>query len=121
MLQLTKRLHDAGVRVLPGTDFPIEAMVPGAALHEELALLVRAGLTPAEALRAGTLHPAMWFGMTDSLGTVAAGKAAELVLLDANPLENIRNVGRVQAVWRNGRYLSRASLDSLLASVRPGP
>lgn len=114
-LRLTKRLHDAGVRVLPGTDFPIEAMVPGAAVHEELALLVKAGLTNAEALRAGTLNPPTFLGLTDSLGTVEVGKVADLVLLDANPLENIRHLSRVRAVWSSGRYLNREALDGLLA------
>jgi imidazolonepropionase-like amidohydrolase len=118
-MQLTKRLHDAGVGTLAGTDYPIEAMVPGAALHEELALLVRVGLTPAEALRVGTLNPATYLGMTDSLGVVAAGKLADLVLLDANPLDDIRNVARVRSVWSGGRYLSREAIDSLLqAAIR---
>ena len=86
MLRLAKMLHDGGVKVLPGSDFPNPIMIPGASLHEELVLLVRAGLTNAEALRAGTLNPAEYLGMTDSLGTIASGKLAELVLLDANPL-----------------------------------
>jgi hypothetical protein len=116
-MRMTKRLHDAGVRVLPGTDHPIAVMIPGASLHEELALLVRAGLTNAEALRAGTLNPAVYLGMTDSLGTIAPGKVAELVLLDANPLENIRNVARVNSVWRGGRYLDRATLDAMLGKL----
>jgi imidazolonepropionase-like amidohydrolase len=117
-MRMTKRLHDAGVKVLPGTDHPIAVMIPGASLHEELALLVRAGLTSAEALRAGTLNPAEYLGMTDSLGTVASGRAAELVLLDANPLEDIRNVAKVQAVWRGGRYLDRAAIDAILMRLR---
>lgn len=113
-LTTTKRLHDAGVRVLPGSDFPNPVMIPGASLHEELVLLVRAGLTPAEALRSATQNPAIYFGMTDSLGTIAPGKAADLVLLDANPLTDIRNVSRVQGVWRGGRYLSRGAIDLML-------
>ncbi len=114
-MRTTKQLFDAGVPVLAGTDFPNAAMVPGPSLHEELALLVRAGLSPNEALKAATINPARFFGMTDSLGTVTAGKAAELVLLDANPLDDIRNVSKVHAVWRGGRYLDRAKLDSMLA------
>ena len=117
MLRLAKMLHDGGVKVLPGSDFPNPIMIPGASLHEELALLVRAGLTPAEALRAGTLNPAEYLGMTDSLGTIASGKLAELVLLDANPLEDIRNVARVQAVWRGGRYLDRRAIHGMLAKL----
>jgi imidazolonepropionase-like amidohydrolase len=113
-LRTTKQLYDAGVRVLPGSDFPNPVMIPGASLHEELVLLVRAGLTPAEALRSATQNPAIYFGMTDSLGTIAPGKSADLVLLDANPLTDIRNVSRVQGVWRGGRYLSRAAIDLML-------
>ena len=113
-LSFTKRLHDAGVRVLAGSDFPNPVMIPGVSLHEELALLVRAGLTSAESLRSATLHPAIYFGMTDSLGTVAAGKVADLVLLDANLLVDIRNVARVQGVWRGGQYLGRSTIDLML-------
>jgi imidazolonepropionase-like amidohydrolase len=118
MMSLTKKLHDAGVKVLPGSDLPNPAMIPGASLHEELVLLVKAGLTNAEALRAGTLNPAEYLGMTDSLGTVTAGKVAELVLLDANPLDDVRNVSKVQAVWRAGRYLDRVTIDEMLARLR---
>ena len=111
-------MHHAGLRVLAGTDHPIAVMIPGASLHEELALLVRAGLKTAEALRAGTLSPAEYLGMADSLGTTADGKLAELMLLDANPLDDIRSVSRVQAVWRGGRYLDRRTLDEMLARLR---
>ena len=113
-LRTTKQLHDAGVRVLPGSDFPNPVMIPGASLHEELVLLVRAGLTPAEALRSATQNPPIYFGMTDSLGTIAQGKTADLVLLEANPLADIRNVSRVHSVWRSGRYLSRGAIDLML-------
>jgi imidazolonepropionase-like amidohydrolase len=89
-------------------------MIPGASLHEELALLVRAGLTPAEALRTATQNPAIYLGLTDSLGTIAPGKAADLVLLDASPLADIRNVGKVHSVWRAGRYLNRRTIDLML-------
>jgi imidazolonepropionase-like amidohydrolase len=121
MMRLTKMLHDSGVRVLPGSDYPNAVMLPGPSMHEELALLVRAGLTPAEALRAGTLNPALYLGMADSLGTITTGKLADVVLLDANPLDDIRNVARVHAVWRGGRHLSRVALDLMLEGLsKPG-
>jgi hypothetical protein len=113
-LRTTKQLYDAGVRVIPGSDFPNPVMIPGASLQEELALLVRAGLTPAEALRSATQNPAIYLGMTDSLGTIAPGKVADLVLLDANPLADIRNVAKVHGVWRAGRYLNRRAIDLML-------
>lgn len=116
-LRLVRNMRDRGVGLLAGTDFPNPVMVPGPTLHEELALFVRAGLTPAEALRTATLNPALFFGMADSLGTVEAGKLAELVLLEANPLEDIRNTTRISGVVRGGRYLDRAQLDGLLAAL----
>ena len=77
-----------------------------------------AGLTPAEALRAATISPARYFGLTDSLGTVAVGKVADLVLLDANPLADIANTKRIHAVILGGRLLDRVALDGLLADAK---
>ncbi|MDQ3516691.1 MAG: amidohydrolase family protein, partial [Gemmatimonadota bacterium] len=86
-------------------------------LHDELVLMVEAGLSPLDALRAATLGPARYLAATDSLGTVAPGKLADLVLLDANPLEDIRNTARIRAVVLNGRLLQRADLDALLRAA----
>jgi imidazolonepropionase-like amidohydrolase len=80
---------------------------PGLSLHDELGWLVRAGLTPAEALRTATLNPAIYFGRTADLGTVAAGKLADLVLLDADPLTEIGNTRRVSAVILDGQLFDR--------------
>jgi hypothetical protein len=96
-------LHRAGVHIMAGTDAPLRNSPPGFGLHEELAWFVRAGLSPFDALRAATIEPARFLGMLDSLGTVEAGKLADLVLLDANPLEDIGNARRVSAVVANGR------------------
>ncbi len=112
----TRLLHEAGVPILAGTDLGNPFLVPGLSLHDELALLVReAGLSPLEALRAATLNPARTFGLADSLGTVAPGRLADLVLLVGNPLEDITQVSRIAGVVLRGRYLSRVVLDSLLA------
>jgi hypothetical protein len=108
----------AGVPILAGTDSQI---FPGLALHTELALLVAEGLTPLEALRAATLNPAQMLRATDSLGTVAPGKLADLVLLDADPLADITNTTTIRAVVANGRYFDRTALDGLLAEVRARP
>ena len=98
-------MHRAGVVILPGTDAPLRNSPPGFGLHEELALMARAGIPAFEILRAATLEPARYFGMLDSLGTIAEGKIADLVLLGANPLLDIRNTRRVEAVVANGRLI----------------
>lgn len=112
------RLHDeAGVTLLAGTDVGVPLQVPGISLHEELVRLVEAGLTPLRALQTATLNPARMLGLADSLGTVEAGKLADLVLLDADPLEDIRNTQQIRAVVANGRLFRRADLDRLLAEA----
>ncbi|MBK8245956.1 MAG: amidohydrolase family protein [Gemmatimonadetes bacterium] len=92
--------------------------MPGLAVHDELALLVKAGLTPAQALRSGTWEPARYLAATDSLGTVAPGKVADLVLLEANPLVNIANTRRIAGVVAGGRYFDRPQLNGLVAGAR---
>jgi predicted amidohydrolase YtcJ len=114
-LPRTGEAHRLGVRVMAGTDAPIAYLVPGLALHDELALLVRAGLTPMQALRAATYEPAAYLGALDSLGTVRPGRAADLVLLRADPLADIRNTRRIEAVIARGRVVDR---DALLRRVK---
>ena len=116
--QDTRLVHEAGVPILAGTDIGNPFLIPGLSLHEELGLLVtEGGLSPLEALRAATINPAGTFSLADSLGTVAEGRIADLVLLGANPLEHIGNVSAIDAVVLNGRYLDRAALDGLLAEA----
>jgi imidazolonepropionase-like amidohydrolase len=115
---LVGRLHRAGVPMLAGSDCPNPFVYPGFSLHDELGLLVHSGLTPAEALRTATINPATFLGVTDSLGTVARGKVADLVLLDANPLADIANTKRIRAVIQGGRLLDRRALDAMLARAR---
>jgi len=91
------------IGLLAGTDLGTRGIVPGASLHDELALLVGAGLTPAEALRTATLNPARFLGLTDSLGTVEPGKIADLVLLERDPLADIHNTRAIVAVIRAGK------------------
>ena len=86
-------------------------------MHDELALLVIAGLTPIEALRSATLNPAKFFGLDQTLGTIGQGKIADLVLLDADPLLDIRNTQRVNAVVSNGRLFDRKALDKMLGEA----
>jgi imidazolonepropionase-like amidohydrolase len=116
--QLIGRLAKANVPLLAGTDESNPYVVPGFGLHEELDALVTFGnLTPTEALRAATLEPARYLGETARLGTVAAGKDADLLLLDADPLADIHNTKKILAVFANGRYFDRAALDQLLAAA----
>jgi imidazolonepropionase-like amidohydrolase len=112
-LALTAEAFKRGVPLLAGTDAGALYTYPGSSLHDELAQLVRAGLTPAAALRSATLGPAEYLGAADSMGTVAAGKVADLVLLDADPLTDIGNTRAVRAVVLRGRLFAGAALDSL--------
>lgn len=114
-MELVAALHRAGVRILAGSDAPNSWVYPGSALHDELELLVRAGLSPADALRSATLEPARYLGAADSLGTVARGKKADLLLLDGDPLQSISNTRRIRAVIANGVLLDRPKLDSIAA------
>jgi imidazolonepropionase-like amidohydrolase len=113
----TRDLRDAGVKLLAGTDTPQPFVYPGFSLHEELELLVRSGLTPLEALRSATYNPAEFLGALDSLGTVTKGKVADLVLLDADPLTDIRNTRRISLVIANGRVFDGSARAQLLKHV----
>ena len=114
---MVRRLHQAGVPLLAGSDAaPAYGLtVPGYTLHDELEALQHAGVPAAAVLRAATLEPARALGATDSLGTVAVGRLADLVLLDADPLADVANTTRIHAVVANGRLFDRAALDRLLA------
>ena len=117
-LGVVRRLHDAGVPFLAGTDTPAGVgVLPGASLHHELERFVAAGFTPLEALQTATRNPAICLGKLGDFGTVAEGKVADLVLLDANPLDDIRNTRKIAAVVANGRLYDRAALDRILAGV----
>ena len=117
VLSLPGPMQRAGVLLLAGTDEPNPWVIPGFSLHDELVLLVHGGLTPLQALQSATINPARFLGATDSLGTVAPGKLADLVLLEADPLADIHNTSRIVAVFTAGRYFSRAALTALLAQA----
>jgi imidazolonepropionase-like amidohydrolase len=115
---LVRAMHEAGVGILAGGDaWGGEYSVPGFSLHDELEELVGAGLSPLAALQAATLNPAKYFGMTESHGTVEVGRIADLVLLDANPLDDIRHTTRIAAVVVNGVFFERAALQKMLADA----
>jgi imidazolonepropionase-like amidohydrolase len=114
MQRFVRRFQEAGGLVLAGTDM---LPWPGAGLHEELRLLVLAGLSPMEALQAATRNAAQALGWEARTGTIAVGLEADLLLLDADPLQDITNTTRIRAVVRAGRLLDRAALDSLLSMM----
>ncbi len=107
-----------GVPLLAGSDTATPWAFPGFGLHDELKLLVEAGLTPLQALQAATINPAKFFGRTYELGSVTEGKLADLVLLDANPLKDISNTQQINTVVSNGRLYRRTMLDKLLNEVK---
>jgi imidazolonepropionase-like amidohydrolase len=117
--RLLPLLRQAGVTILAGTDagFLNSFNYPGIGLHEELEVLVRYGLTPQQALAASVVNGPAFLGASDRVGAVAAGKVADLVLLDRNPLEDIRATRAIQAVVLKGAYLDRAALDAMLAET----
>jgi imidazolonepropionase-like amidohydrolase len=115
--QIVKTLHASGVRILAGTDAPMPQVYPGFSLHKELELLVEAGLSAADALRAATIWPAEFLGLSESTGSIAEGKRADLLLLDGNPLSDISQTQRIRAVVLDGRLLLRADLDRLLKAA----
>jgi imidazolonepropionase-like amidohydrolase len=117
--RVVKAIADSGgaARILAGSDSPDWFMGYGWTMHRELESLVRAGLTPYQALAAGTRNVAEYFGGSRDWGTIEVGKRADLVLLNANPLEDIRNTTRIDAVAVGGRWLARAELDRMIAAA----
>ncbi len=115
--RLVRILHDGGIPLLAGTDAGVPYALPGWSLHDELHLLVEAGLSPSEALRAATSEAARALDRDQELGTIRPGYLADLVLLSANPLQDIRNTRRLEGMVLNGRWLGRDSLDAVLTEV----
>ncbi len=111
---VTKDMANAGVGILAGCD----TMIAGFCVHDELAALVRGGMTPLAALQTATINPARYFGLQQTVGSVASGRRADLVLLDTNPLTDIRNVEHIRAVVLAGRFLDRTELDKLLVQIK---
>jgi hypothetical protein len=117
-LQMVGALHHAGVPFMAGTDAaPGVYIMPGFSLHDELANFVEAGFTPMEALQTATSNPAKFLGIEASFGSVEPGKIADLVLLSANPLEDIRNTQKINIVIAGGRLFDRAALGQILMKV----
>ncbi len=118
MMDMVGKIHTAGIGIMAGTDTPIGFLTPGLSLHEELGVLAAAGLTPQEALQTATTNPAKYFNMESELGSIKEKYWADLILLDANPLENINNTKRINAVVKQGKFYSRNDLDDILARLK---
>jgi imidazolonepropionase-like amidohydrolase len=117
-LEIVKKMNQAGVPFLAGTDCPAGVdVLPGFSLHLELQRFIAAGFTPLQALQTATINPAKFLDRQRDFGTVEAGKIADLVLLDANPLDDIRNTQKIAGVVSAGRYFSRSNLDHILSDV----
>lgn len=112
--RMVKQLNETGIPLLVGTDLMVPGIIPGYSAHEEMAIWQEAGLPAADILRSATIVPAELFGLDDRLGSIEEGKTASLVLLRANPLEDIRNTEQIEAVFLRGHYFSRRDLDKLL-------
>jgi adenine deaminase len=116
-IQITAIQHSEHVKFLVGTDLGGRDVYPGFSVHDELPLLVKAGLTPMEAIVAATRHPGECLGKASELGTIEKNKIADLVLLDENPLDDIANTKKISAVVAKGRLFRKPELESMLATV----
>jgi imidazolonepropionase-like amidohydrolase len=114
MLRLFKAVHDAGVTIIPGTD-----ALPGYTLHRELELYVRAGLPAAVVLRMATLTPALVMGVNKDRGVIAAGKLADMILIDGDPTKNIRDLGKIATVIKGGKTYDPAAIEKALGIAPP--
>jgi imidazolonepropionase-like amidohydrolase len=110
----------AGVPLMAGTDAMNPYCFPGFSLHDELAMMVESGLTPLAALQAATINPATFMGKTAEMGTIEAGKIANLVLLAGDPLADIHNTKQIEGVWLEGKYFDAAALAKLLEQAKEG-
>lgn len=116
-LELVKAMHTAGVQFMAGTDGPDPYVFPGFSLPDELEWLVKSGFTPLQALQAATFNPALFLTKSDTYGVAEIGRVADLILLDANPLQDIGNTRKIFAVVLGGKYYSREALDKMLEGV----
>jgi imidazolonepropionase-like amidohydrolase len=116
-LELVAAMRSAGVRFMAGSDGPDPYVFPGFSLHDELEWLVKSGFSPLQSLQAATLNPALFLAKSDKYGTVEVDHAADLLLLEANPLDDIRNTRKIFGVVEGGKYYSRQELDTMLQQV----
>jgi imidazolonepropionase-like amidohydrolase len=116
--QMVKDMNKAGVPLMVGTDLMCPAIIPGYSVHEEMAIWQEAGIPAADVLRSATIVPARFMGLGDRLGSIREGKMASMVLVRANPLEDIKNAGQIEGVFLRGQYFSRKDIDRLLDEAK---
>jgi imidazolonepropionase-like amidohydrolase len=117
-LELIGKMNKKGVKLLAGTDFPNPYVFPGFSLHDELALMVKGGMSALDALKSATLNAAIFMNKENDFGTVEVGKLANLVILNKNPLENIENTTSIETVILRGRVINRTTLDKMLSQTQ---
>jgi imidazolonepropionase-like amidohydrolase len=115
--RILRALHEGGVKILLGTDAPQQFSIPGFSIHRELLVMREAGMSPYEILKTGTVNAGQYFAKQDSFGTIEAGKRADLLLLNANPLDDVANVAKIEGVMVRGRWYPRKDLDEKLKYV----
>ncbi|MCP4602191.1 MAG: amidohydrolase family protein [Proteobacteria bacterium] len=113
-LLLVKRMHDMGVPIAAGTDFPVPITIPGHNLHLEMAALVHAGLSPLDAIGAATLRPAEFFSLQDEMGSIDVGKRSDMILLDSDPLSDIENTRTISTVVTKGVVLNSEDIELII-------
>lgn len=116
--QMVYQMNQAGIPLMVGTDLMVPGVIPGYARHEEMATWQEAGIPAADVLRGATLVPAQFMGLGARLGSVSEGKTASMVLVRANPLEDVKNAQLIEGVFLRGEYYSRQDLDRMLDEAR---
>ena len=116
--QMVSQMNEAGIPMMTGTDLMCTGLVPGYSVHEEMLIWQEAGISPADILRSATLTPIRFMGLEDRLGSISEGKTASMVLVRANPLEDITNAQQIESIFLRGKYFSREDLDQLLDEAK---
>ncbi len=116
-MNMIKKIHEHKIDIMAGTDCPIFFLTPGPSRHSELENLNAAGLSPLEVLKTATINPARYFNMEEELGSISENKIADLVLLSANPLDDIRNTRKIEGVIKNGKYYNQTDLEALRKTI----
>ncbi len=120
MLMMAKKIYDAGIPMMAGTDTPIAFLTPGLSLHEELVVMTEAGIPPLEAIKTATINPAKYFHMENELGSIKENQWADLLILNGNPLEDIRNTQAIFAVIKQGKVYGQNELEEIRKRLRGG-